>query len=155
MPPSDDLTPVPIPLVPLAKAENLPPVILEEFQKRFPGMQIICAGDVPLDSLPPGMEQMLAQIEAKHERSLCEGRCLDCDKQMANYPTKPEEMDTFKPEENWTWFTGNDGEVVAWQCPDCDAKEKAESVVLDSDDDDDPEDTDLWTPAHERPSESQ
>jgi hypothetical protein len=108
---------------------------------------------MPPDALPEGVAEMLQRIEERHARSLVEGRCLDCDKQMPNYPTTAAGMETFQPEKGWTWFENN-GEICAWQCPDCDAKDEAETVDLGGDDeDDDPDDTALWIPAHERQTE--
>lgn len=151
MPPQE-----PTSLVELAKMADVPPVILQELQKLYPDSQVICVGDMPPDSLPAGVTAMLEEIEKKHARSLVEGRCLDCDKQMPNYPTTADAMDTFKPETGWTWFENN-GTICAWQCPDCDAKDKEETVDLGGDDDDDvdPEDTALWIPAYERQTEEE
>jgi hypothetical protein len=146
--PNDDLM-----LMQLAKMDNVPPGVLEELQKRHPRSQVICVGDVPPESLPADVTTILKEIEKKHARSLVEGRCLDCDKQMPNYPTTADAMDTFKPETGWTWFENN-GTICAWQCPDCDVQDKEETVDLD-DDDVDPEDTDLWIPAHECQTEKE
>lgn len=132
------------PLMPLAKAEALPPELLAAMQEKFPGMQIICAGDVPNMALPPGLIADLEELERQHARSLGEGRCLDCDCQMPDYPATGEAMETFKPAEGWTWFTNTaTGDIVAWQCPDCDARDQQE------DEDGDPDDTELYIPGPE------
>lgn len=142
--PNDDLS-----VVKLAKMAEMPPEILEELQKRHPGMQVICVGDMPQSALPPEISDMVLNVEKMHARSLGEGRCIDCDKQMSNYPTTAEAMEIFQPEKGWTWFE-NDGVIAAWQCPDCDDQESTVVLGVDEDDDADPEDTALWTPAHER-----
>lgn len=108
----------------LAKHDDLPPdvakAITEELQKRHANFTIMFAGDQPLETLPPDVQNVIRQLQQTTLRALAEGRCVDCGAQMPNWPpTAPD----WQPAPGWSWFTDtqNEDKITAWQCPACDA----------------------------------
>jgi len=109
--------------------DDLSPEMLSMLEEQFPGMKIVCAGDVPESSLPPEVAKEIAEREAKNFRSLTEGRCLDCDVKMPGFPLNVVGCaEDWEPDEGWVWFEAGD-KIVAWQCPNCD-KGQNEIVCL-------------------------
>ena len=103
--------------------DDLSPEVLEQLQGMFPGYSIRCAGDAPTGSLPEHVTAMMEALEQKHRQSIINGTCIDCESPMPGY--NPDD-DDWEPAEGWRWFTqgeGEDSEIVAWQCPACDAAE--------------------------------
>ena len=98
-----------------------------KFAEMYPGFKVVCVGDSQ-GELPPHLAEVVEAIEAKHVQSLLIGTCLDCGKQMPDYPKRTEDMsDNWKPAEGWRWFTDMaTGEISAWQCPECDQAEEPE-----------------------------
>jgi hypothetical protein len=111
-----------------AHRDDLPPELLQTLEAAFPGMQVVCAGDMPTNAsgeLPERMKEMLAAIEASHQKSIAYGLCIDCGSEMPGYNI---DDDDWQPAEGWRHFTqgeGDETEIVAWQCPACDAAESA------------------------------
>ena len=105
---------------------------LEEFfAEKFPDMKIVFAGDQPEDELPERMKEQLILLQEKHDKSLCNGTCIDCNKEMENWPPPEDdkELDNWAPSEGWNWFTQPNSEIpMCWICPECDAINEADGV---------------------------
>lgn len=109
-----------------AHRDDVDPDVLKGLEDKFPGMKILCIGDYPPETIPDEVKRVLKTLQEKHERSLALGVCIDCGKQMPNYPT-PESgvSEEWEPSDGWTFFSQGEGEneqIVCWQCPKCDAK---------------------------------
>lgn len=105
---------------------NVAEGIVEQMKQAFPGMEVVFAGDMPGD-LPESVKEGMAALEKKMERSLCEGRCIDCDAEMEGFPKSDatdDFWDNWQPAKGWKHFK-RDGDIVAWQCPKCDAAENS------------------------------
>lgn len=100
-----------------AHRDDLDNDVLDSLEKEFPGFKIVCAGDLP-GPIPPAVQAMLDELEAKFESSLRDGTCVDCGKVMPAYP--PTDDPSWKPTKGWVWFSGPDGRFQSWQCPECD-----------------------------------
>jgi hypothetical protein len=101
--------------------------VMKEIESAFatshPGVKVICAGD---HEIPDDVKKAMDALQAKMDRSFFEGRCIDCDAQMPNWPP-PEDDAEF---EKWNIATGwkhfkdlTNGDITGFQCPACDAKE--------------------------------
>lgn len=112
----------------LVRRDDLPNEVIEEMQKMFPGMEIVCAGDVPSGSMPAGMQDAIDEMNKRFEHSIVNGTCLDCGVAMPGYPTEntEEEWDNFQLPAGWSFFTDNSDNPQGYQCPECDAKERDE-----------------------------
>lgn len=99
----------------LVHRDDMPDELLDELQKQFPDMKIVCAGDLPADQLPDGVAEEAARIEEMCRSSMISGQCVDCGAFMPNYPATAE---------GWHYMVaiGND-DLMAWQCPICDAED--------------------------------
>lgn len=96
------------------------------FAEMFPGMKVVCAGDMQGET-PDGLRSAMESVERAHAESLALGKCIDCDAVMPGYDGFSAE--DWKPAEGWTWFVDQDGCIQAWQCPSCDQKDRAEEVA--------------------------
>ncbi len=105
--------------LPMETAEE----IVTHLQAMYPGMTVQFAGDKP----NPELDEKLNRLNEYFDRKLAEGRCLDCDRQMENWPGVENMPDDWKPPKGWGTFhqVGSD-EMTGWQCPECDAIEEAE-----------------------------
>lgn len=92
--------------------------VTAKLQEMFPGMKVVFAGDEP--DIPEDVKRAALEIEAHMHKTLMEGQCTDCGKQMPNFPP---DSDDWEPAEGWCCFSGPDGEIAAWQCPECDVAE--------------------------------
>lgn len=99
--------------------------ITKLMQQQFPGFQILHAEDTP--NLPDEVLKMMKALEEKNNSSIINGTCIDCGVKMPNYDKIEIDVD-WNPEKGWRHFE-KDGEVVCWQCPDCDKKEETETMV--------------------------
>ena len=112
----------------LIHRDDLPMELFEKLSQELPGIKVVCAGDVPPDQLPQGVLDALEELKFRHTRSLALGRCIDCDAQMPGYPPEGQEVPSdWEPVKGWSWFTESGTDIIScWQCPACDAKEKAD-----------------------------
>ncbi len=103
--------------------DDLSPELLQNLEELFPGMKIVCAGDLPDDKLPAEVLEQLAKIKENNLQSMAKGLCIDCGAKMPGYPELGEETpNDWSPAPGWTWFE-EDGEMCAWQCPACNKAE--------------------------------
>ncbi len=118
----------------LIHRDDIPLDVLAAFEaemaEKYPGFKIQCAGDVPVDKLPPQVLAMQEMLDQRSKCSLADGRCFDCG---AHIPTWPEEG-TFP--EGWQlpegWVTmrkaginaDEPGELMGFICPPCDANDE-------------------------------
>lgn len=49
---------------------------------------------------------------------------MDCEATMPGFPTEDNFPDDWQPAADWKHFTDHHGDIVGWQCPECDAKEQ-------------------------------
>lgn len=117
-------------LIKPAHRDDIPLEAMQAFEAamadQFPGFKVVCVGDIP-GELPPEIQEKLEAIQILHARSFVEGRCIDCGRQMANPPPDASDdaaWDAWQPDEGWLHFTNGAGEVTAFQCPECDSREK-------------------------------
>jgi len=107
----------------LAHRDDMPYEVVEAMERvlaeQFPGMKLTFAGDVP-GGPPPEILAKIARVEARLQRLLREGRCIECGVQMPDPPSKDMSED-WRPADGWCWFTNEEDQVAAWQCPQCDA----------------------------------
>jgi hypothetical protein len=106
--------------------DDLSPELLEVLTKLYPGVKIICAGDIPYEKLPKEVKEAFSEMSTACDLSLVEGSCIDCGVKMPNYSP---ESDDWQPTQGWSHFEQGD-EIVAWQCPDCDQKEEKKYILI-------------------------
>lgn len=113
-----------------AHRDDLPPELLEMLEKKFPGMKIVCAGDIPEGQMPEGLVAKIEAIKMAHAQSVVDGTCIDCGKKMPGYPADDEDFpEGWQKADGWLCFTDiSSGEPSGWQCPECDAKERDDGV---------------------------
>jgi len=93
-----------------------------ELAKSFPGMKVVFAGDNTAE-MPPEVQQQLDAIREQMDRAFFAGQCTDCGATIPDF--RPRD-DNWTLPNGWRIFTAKEnGEdiPVAWQCPDCDAKD--------------------------------
>ncbi len=105
-----------------AHRDDIPPEVIEEMERRFPGMKIVCVGDRPVGSDPSEADEAIGKLEQDMARSLCEGVCLNCGKQMPGFPQCEEDWDAWQPPKGWGWIEDSDGNPMHWECPECHKK---------------------------------
>jgi hypothetical protein len=110
----------------LVKSSDLPKELKQSLEKKFEGMEILYAGEET--DIPPEVAAQIEEIERKNNRSLFEGRCIDCDVVMPGFEDAVNE--DWTPHTHWTWFSDTNEDVVCWQCPKCDAVDKPERFRL-------------------------
>lgn len=110
----------------LIHRDDVDPSVLKQLEVAFPGMKIIFAGGHE-NNLSPEILKDLAEFERQQAVLLCEGRCSGCFTQIPNWEkirqAIMDETEVVIPE-GWRQFIDRDEAIVAWQCPDCDAKEE-------------------------------
>ena len=112
----------------LIHRDDIPMEVMQGFeamlQEQYPGFKVVCAGDLPEGQVSEEVAESLKELEDHYRRSLVEGKCVDCGKQMENFP--PDD-DDWEPPRGWGWFTDfGTGSPQAWQCPECDKAEREE-----------------------------
>jgi hypothetical protein len=94
--------------------------IEEAFKSIFPGVKVVFAGDMPEGSIPEEVLAQMRAIEERSARSLAEGRCFDCDKQIPG-PWPPSQNDDGGATlpEGWSYYSnaGDGGGMLI--CPEC------------------------------------
>lgn len=105
--------------------DDLPMDIVEELTKQFqelsPGSQVRFLGDAPDGQVPKKVQEIMEKLQQKFEHDLMMGLCTDCGKAMPNFDKIDDEG--WMPAEGWCVFNGHDGELAAWQCPECNESE--------------------------------
>ena len=109
--------------------DDLEPEMIAKLEAEFPGMKLVCMGDLPDDQVPETVRELFEQVKMSHMESLVNGTCLDCGEKMPDFPDDATMPDDWQPAEGWRWFTktGTD-EITAFQCPACDALEESEAL---------------------------
>lgn len=105
--------------------------IIQQLKEAEPGMELVFAGDVPPDQLPEEVKLAIEYINTQYQTSREEGRCVDCGGQMPGWPDEVIDVEkrTFNLPAGWQTFEMSGNEelgVAAFQCPDCDLKERQE-----------------------------
>ena len=96
--------------------------IVAELKRRYPGMNIVFAGDHPTEE----SDQAFAAYEEHRLGLLARGACMDCGKQMPGWE-EIVQSDNPQVPKGWRWFTNTaNGDLMGFQCPECDANETDE-----------------------------
>lgn len=104
--------------------DDLPDDVIQGLESQFPGMKIVCVGDIPEGSVTDELKDAIGEIESRFRTSIVNGTCVDCGAKIPGYPTSDEEWDSFELPIDWRYFTdSSNGDPQGFQCPACDAKE--------------------------------
>lgn len=107
--------------------DDLPMELVEQLEKelaeKFPGVKLVCVGDVP-GEMPPEIQALIDEANQKQYESLCHGTCFDCGAKMPDYPDNFQEIpDDWRPPAGWKVLTEvGSGAPAGWICPPCDQK---------------------------------
>lgn len=118
----------------LIHRDDIPMELMQQIEAQFPGMKVVCAGDEPAGALPEGLLEAAESLHRKHLLLLVEGRCLDCNEQMPGFP--PTDWDAWQLPDGWRYFTDENKQPMAFQCPACDAKEGEGPTLVNMKEDD-------------------
>jgi hypothetical protein len=107
--------------------DDLPPELLEKIAGQFPGMKVVCVGDVPSRRVPQNVLDELRRVKESHLRSLALGTCVDCGSVMPGYPPPDQPLPKdWEPADEWLQLTDMaTGDLLCWQCPECAYKDVA------------------------------
>src|SRR5690242_16009360 len=90
--------------------------IEQVFGELYPGVKIVCVGDVPPSELPPGAAEAIEHINTKMLESMANGTCFDCGRQMEGY--EDTENDEWEPPAGWSVcpILGGQEHEFVWIC---------------------------------------
>lgn len=108
-----------------AHRDDLPMDVVEDLEKKlqelYPGYKVVFAGDQP-GGPPLELNDAYKAFQKMADKSLLNGTCIDCGKQMPDYDPQREDWDKAP---GWSYYTNTgNGEFMGWQCPECDAEEQ-------------------------------
>lgn len=89
------------------------------FAEALPGFKVVCAGDLP-DGHP--MQENSDLLMAAMAKRFVEGRCLDCDAVIEDFPKSEENWESWEKPKDWACLYDTSDEPMGWLCPTCDAE---------------------------------
>lgn len=118
----------------LVHRDDIPYPLMEQLErdvaKAFPGMKVICVGDLPPEQIPLEVREQVQRFKQQCRASREQGLCLHCGRAMPNYQQllvavqsrDAQALRAWQPAEGWGFsFVGfkKPKEFLGWICPEC------------------------------------